>query len=394
MIALNVPVSADPYVTGVITRGAKLAVDMDNKSGGVKIGNQTYTLTLKTYDDANNPQTAAQNVQSAIHDGAIAIIEDGIGIPGSSTQTDAAGVPQIAITDGNAGLLTDKNGNQINSAFGLRIPNSAASDVLATYIYQKCQKVAILHDDSDNGRDGSDSITGSLNDTDINPSPTIEVPANSPTIDTQAQQIKAANPCAVVIWGGDLFIAKAITALRSAGVSATLYTSQQGESAAVRALDGLTATDGVKLVSGRMDSEGDNTDFPKFERELANDHLGPTDAGVKDAEGQEIRQPNDIDFFSFDSVNVVIAAYQKQGNPQPSQQLLTDMTLVTVTSANGDARGFASQGHEAFAFEDAYIAVINDMQFEPVKDEALSASLPKENEILSQFTTGPLEITS
>jgi ABC-type branched-subunit amino acid transport system substrate-binding protein len=263
--------------------------------------------------------------------------------------------------------------------------------VLATYIYKSCQKVAILHDDSGNGRDGASTLAGALQDTNINPSPVIEVPSASPTLDTQALEIKQANPCAVALWGGDVFIAKAISALRTAGVSASIYTSQAGESPAVRALDGNAVTDGVKFVSGRMTSEGDTADFPKFEKALAADHLGPTDAGFRDAEGQEVRQPNDIDFFAYDSVNVVVAALQKQRSVQPGPTLLTDMTLVSVTSANGDARGFDSQAHEAFAFQDAYIAVIHDMRFEPVKDEALSASLPDENEILSQFDTAPLE---
>ena len=188
-----------------------------------------------------------------------------------------------------------------------------------------------------------------------------------------------------MLWGGDLFLARSITALRTAGYTGAIYTNQAGESPAVRQLAGNAASAGVKLISGRMTSEGDATDFPKFEHALAADHLGPTDAGFKDAEGQEIRQPNDIDFFSYDAVNVLMAGYQKQGSPQPSQTLLTDMTLVSVTSANGDARGFDSQAHAAFAFQDAYIAMIHDMQFEPVKDEALSASLPTEDEILADF---------
>ena len=153
----------------------------------------------------------------------------------------------------------------------------------------------------------------------------------------------------------------------------------------VRALDGNSATDGVKLISGRMDSEGDNTDFPAFEKALAADHLGPTDAGFKNAEGQEVRQPNDIDFFSYDSVNVVLAALQKNRSAEPGQSLLTDMTLVSVKSANGDARGFDSQTHEAFAQQDVYIASIHDMQFQPVKDEQLSATLPQEDQILANF---------
>ena len=385
LFALNVPSSADPYVAGVITRGAQLAVDQANRSGGVKIGGAAYTLRLKTYDDNNDPSQAAANVQQAIHDGAIAVIEDGIGTSLSGAHSTAAGVPEIVITDGSTTALQDKNGNILPSLFGLRIPNDAASDVLATYIYKTCQKVAILHDDSDNGRDGATTLAGALQDTNINPNPVIEVSANSPTLDTQALQIKQAGPCGVVLWGGDLFLAKAISALRAAGVTAAIYTNQAGESPAVRAFDGDAQTDGVKLISGRMDSEGDNTDFPAFEKALAKDGLGPTDAGFKNAEGQEIRQPNDIDFFAYDSVHVIVAALQHQNSAHAGPSLLDAMNVVTVKSANGDARGFNSQNHEAFAAQDVYIAGVHDMQFEPVKDEQLSATLPTEDEILADF---------
>jgi hypothetical protein len=150
-------------------------------------------------------------------------------------------------------------------------------------------------------------------------------------------------------------------------------------------LAGNAATEGLSIVTGRMTSEGDNTDFPNFEKALAQDHLGPTDAGFKDAQGQEIRQPNDVDFFSYDAVHVIVAALQHQGSVATGKTLLDDMNVVTVKSANGDARGFDSQSHEAFAAADVYIAGIHDMQFEPVKDEELSATLPTEDEILADF---------
>ena len=384
LFALNVPVTADPYVAGVITRGATLAVDQADADGGVRVGGTTYTLRLKTYDDNDDPAQAATNVQKAIHDGAIAVIEDGIGMPASAAQSNSAGVPQIAITDGNSGLLTD-NAGPIPSLFGLRIPNNFAADVLATYIAGKTTSVAILHDDTDNGRDGASSVQSSLQDSNITAKPDIEVAADAPTMDAEVLEIKSAHPGAIVVWGGDLFIARALAAIRAAGMNSPVYTGQQGESPAVRQLDPIAVTDGVKFISGRMDSESDNCSFPRFENTLGTYHLAPVDANVKTAAGQEVRQPDDIDFFSYDAVHVVVAALQKQRSVHPGPTLLLDMTQVSVTSANGDARGFDSQAHEAFAFEDAYIGVIEDNQFEPVKDEALSASLATEPELMSEY---------
>ncbi|MBV9100339.1 MAG: amino acid ABC transporter substrate-binding protein [Candidatus Dormibacteraeota bacterium] len=387
LIGLNIPVSADPSVAGVITRGAQLAVDQANARGGVKVGGTTYRLLIKKYDDGGQPQQAAANVDSAIHDGAVAMVEDGIGMRISAAHSQAAGVPEIDITNGDTTLLVNQQMIPYPSLFRLGIPNDAASGLLATYVQSHSQTAALLHDDTDNGRDGAMNMVSNFQTAGVtlSPSQPIEIAADSPTIDAQVQEVKAAAPGAIVLYGTDLFIAKAVTAFHAAGVSTPIYTSQQGESPAVRLLAGAAATEGMKLVTGRMTSEGDATDFPAFEKALAQDHLGPTDAGFKDSEGQEIRQPNDVDFFAYDAVHVIIAALQHQGSANPGRPLLDAMNVVTVKSANGDARGFNSQNHEAFAAQDVYIAGIHDMQFEPVKDEQLSATLPTEDEILSDF---------
>ena len=389
LIGLNVPTTSDPYVAGVITRGAQLAVDQENAAGGIKVGAATYKLALRTYDDNGRPEQAAANVDSAIHDGAVAVIEDGIGASISASHSAAAGVPEIVVTNGDVTLLVDKNNVPLPSLFRLGIPNDAAAGLLATYIQSHTQTVAVLHDDSSNGRDGSDQLVNGLQTAGVTlaPSQPIEVPSASPAIDAQVQEIKAANPGGIALWGGDLFIAKAVAAFRAAGLTTPIYTNQAGESPAVRLLAGPSASEGLRIVAGRMTSEGDATDFPAFEKALAQDHLGPTDAGFKDAAGQEIRQPNDIDFFPYDAVHVIVAALQHQGSVGPGKTLLDDMNVVTVKSANGDARGFNSQNHEAFAAQDVYIAGVHDMQFEPVKDEQLSATLPTEDEILADFSS-------
>ena len=387
LIGLNVPTTADPYVAGIITRGAQLAVDQENAAGGVKVGGATYTLSIKKYDDGNNPQQAASNVDTAIHDGAVALIEAGTGASISASHSASAGVPEIIVTNGDTSLLVNKQTNApLPSLFRLGIPNDAASTLLSTYIKSHTSSVAILHDDTSNGRDGATTLESALGTAGVSVSPApIEVPSASPAIDAQVQQVKAANPSGIVLWGTDLFIAKAVSAFRAAGVTATIYTSKEGASPAVRLLAGNAATEGIRLVTGRMTSEGDDTSFPNFEKQLAQDHLGPTDAGFKNAEGQEIRQPNDVDFFAYDSVKLIVAALQKDASVNPSQALLKQMAVVMVKSANGDARGFDPMVHEAFAAQDVYIAGIHDMQYEPVKDEMLSATLPAEDEILADF---------
>ena len=387
LIGLNVPATSDPYVAGVISRGAELAVDQADTAGGVRIAGAAYHLQLKIYDDGGDPQRAASNVDAAIHDGAVALIEDGIGMSISASHSAAAGVAEIDITNGDVGLLVSKDNVPLPSLFRLGIPNDAAAGLLATYIQSRATTAAILHDDTGNGRDGSNQLVNGLQTAGVTlqPPQPIEIPAASPAIDAQVQEVRAANPGAIALWGTDLFIAKAVTAFRAAGVTTPIYTSPSGAAPAVRLLAGPSASEGLRIVTGRMTSEGDTTDFATFEQALARDHLGPTDAGFKDAAGQEIRQPNDVDFFAYDAVHVLVAALQKQGSAGPGQSLLDDMNIVTVRSANGDARGFDSQSHEAFAAQDVYIAGVHDMQYEPVKDEQLSATLPAEDEILGDF---------
>jgi branched-chain amino acid transport system substrate-binding protein len=382
-IAVIAPSSADPFVAAVIKRGAQQGMIEANQKGGITVAGHTYQIALKTYDDAGQPQQSATSVDSAIHDGAVAVIEDGIGATISAPHSQAAGVPEIAISNGDATLLDPQ---MRPSLFRLGIANDAASTRLGKYITDTTTKnVAILHDDSQYGRDGANQLMSALATTGGTAAPIIEVAAGAPTLDTQVQQIVAAQAGAIAVWGSDAFTGKAVTAVRAAEVTLPIFTGPTGESPAVRSLAGNSATDGLRFVSSRLTSEADPQSFGQFEHRLAAAQGGPTDTGIKNAAGQEIRQPNDFDFFAYDAVNLVIAALQKQGSVNPGPGLITAIGSVHVPSANGDTRGFNPMNHEGVADDDMYIGVIHDMQFRPVKDEQLSATLPVEDQILANF---------
>lgn len=381
LIGLNVPVTADAYVNGVITRGAELAVKEQNAKG-VVINGKHYTLTLKTYDDNNQPATAAQNVQNAISDGAVAVVEDGIGAAASAAKSQAAGVPEIVITNGFTALTDPTNRPSI---FRIAVANDASATLLGTYAVQTSKRVAVIHDDTDSGRDGATQLADALATAGGTASPSIEVPATSATFDSQLDEVKASGAGALAIWGGDIFTAKVVAAAAAAKLNLPIFTSASGESPTVRAIAGNAATDGLRFVSSRLTSEGDTTSFGKFESRLAAAGLGPTDAGIKDNAGQELRQPNDVEVFSYDAVNLIVAALEHNKSASPGASLLSAMDKVNVTSANGDTRGFNPQNNEAVSDDDMYIAVIHDMQFAPVKDEALSKTLPVEDQVLADF---------
>ena len=108
------------------------------------------------YDDNNQPAASAQNVSSAISDGAVAVIEDGLGAAVSAPKSAAAGVPEIDIANGTAALMDPQNRP---SLFRLGIANDAAATLLGTYLVQTTKHVAIIHDDSDSGRQPPDQLT-------------------------------------------------------------------------------------------------------------------------------------------------------------------------------------------------------------------------------------------
>ena len=47
-----------------------------------------------------------------------------------------------------------------------------------------------------------------------------------------------------------------------------------------------------------------------------------------------------------------------------------------MQGANGDERGFNRRNHDGVIDDDVYFAKFEDMQFSPVKDDPLSATLP------------------
>lgn len=381
-IAVIVPTSADPYVAQFIKRGAQQGVNEANQKGGITVGGHTYQLALKVYDDAGQVQQSAAAADSAIHDGAVAILEDGLGATISAPHSQAAGIPEIDIANGDATVLDPQNRP---SLFRLGVANDASATRLGAYVTQSIHTVAILHDDTGSGRDGANQLTMALATAGGVAAPSIEAAAGAPTLDTQIQQITGSGAGGVVIWGSDSFVGKAVAAMHAAGVTLPLFAGPTGESPAVRAVAGNAATDGLRFVSSRMTSEADASSFGQFEHRLAAAQGGPTDAGFKNAAGQEIRQPNDFDFYAYDALNLVVAALQKQGSVQPGAGLITALSAVHVTSANGDTRGFNPQNHEGIADDDMYIAVIHDMQFTPVKDEQLSKTLPSVDQILGNF---------
>jgi ABC-type branched-subunit amino acid transport system substrate-binding protein len=381
LIAVVAPTTADPYVAQVLRRGADLAMREINAAGGVSVSGVKHTLQLKTYDDALDPQRTASAVQSAIHDGAFGIVTDGEDAAAGAGASDSAGVPQIIVANGSTQVLDAK---AHPSLFRIGIPNDAAASILSGYVARTSKSPGIIHDDTDNGRDGADQLQQALPSAGAHPVASQEAAHDAPAVDAQIHALVDAHADSIIAYGTGSFVARVVTAARAAAPSLPVFAGPSAESPVVRAQAGA-ASDGVAFVDSRMTSEDDSASFGQFEHRLAAAEGGPTDAGLKNAAGQEIRQPADLEIFPYDAVNLLAAAAEKLGSTSPSSSLLTLMTKTSVRSANGDTRGLNPDNHEGVSDDDLYIARIHDMVFEPVKDETISATLPAADQILANF---------
>jgi branched-chain amino acid transport system substrate-binding protein len=379
LVGVVTPGPANAFQDAVLTNGTKLAASEINAKGGVDVGGTKYTVNVKTYQDGGDPARAAAATRQAIADGAVGIIEDGIGASVSAADSSAAGVPEIAVFNGQADLTQNRP-----SVFRLGVPNDAASNVLTKYVAGKARHPAIIHADTADARDGGKQLEGALTTAAAPPTIDKEVAASAPVFDAELRAIQTSGADALIVWGGDTFTGNVVKAARADGLTLPLFAGPSGESPAVRQIAGLAA-EGLTFVTTREASEADASSFAQFEHRLAAATGGPIDAGLKNAKGNEIRQPATYWIFSYDAVNVLAAAVGKSAKAGPSAQLVSSMSQASVKSANGDNRGFNPDTHEGVSDDDSYIASVHDNQFAPVKDEPLSASLPTPNEILADF---------
>jgi hypothetical protein len=132
--------------------------------------------------------------------------------------------------------------------------------------------------------------------------------------------------------------------------------------------------DGVTFASGRMTAEKGPAPFLRFQA-LYNQTFGPQEVGVKSTRGRPVVQPPDYAMYPYDFVRLLAAAIHAAGVLEPAA-ILNALDEVSVEGANGDARGFNQSNHESVIDDDVYFARFDGMVFRPVKDDALSATLP------------------
>jgi branched-chain amino acid transport system substrate-binding protein len=128
------------------------------------------------------------------------------------------------------------------------------------------------------------------------------------------------------------------------------------------------------FASSRLTAERGPEPYQRF-RSAYERRFGADRIGVRSG-GKEIVQPPDQAMYSYDFVNVLGAALEEAGEAKPGTKLLDALEFVSVHGANGDERGFNERNHEGVVDDDVFFAVIRDMLWYPVEDDALSATLP------------------
>ncbi len=378
-IVVNVPVGALPYVARFSEQGAQLAADRVNAAGGVKVGGKSYSIKLEVLDNQNSPSSSLDNIRRAAADKAVAIIDDGYTVDATYQAAAQAGLPILVDYDGNATLIdTDKRPN----VFRIAPPDDAVAAKLTGYVAGKGLKLALLHDDSEYGKDGATQFQAALQQKSLTPNPNLEIPSTATSLSDKALAVKQAGATGVIIWARAPVLAQMVRALREGGVTAPIFAGPTAEDPVVRTqlADHPDWVEGLTYASFRITTESGPDAWDKF-RKAYEDHKfnggGPDyKVGVQASDHKDVVQPPDWQIFPYDMVYLVKSALETAGTVNTSGgKIIAALNGAQITSANGDNRGWKKDNHEGIVDDDIYFATFEDMKFKPVQDDPLSKSL-------------------
>ena len=118
--------------------------------------------------------------------------------------------------------------------------------------------------------------------------------------------------------------------------------------------------------------------FNAFRRRYE-DKLGADKVGVQQ-DGRDVIQPPDWAMYPYDALLLVREAIsQSEALGAPVLRTLNDG--ASIIGANGDQRSYSAQYHEGVSPADMYFARFRGFVFEPVKDDPLSGTLPRVDQL-------------
>jgi branched-chain amino acid transport system substrate-binding protein len=369
LIAVNAPFSRTPYVGETIAAGAELAA----ADSVIKTKEGTYRFRVKRYDTGLSARTAVGNVRHAVADGAVAIVDEGTGVNASWRIAADADRPVGITYQGGVGLVDPIERPNV---FRVAPTDHGMAFRLAEYLIPKGLRIGLVVDDSSYGQEGLKALREAFASNEDSVAIRMTVPAGAPDLAPEVLRARRSHATALLVWGEPTTIAGVIAAARGSAWSVPVYTPAAGEDPLVRQqlANHPEWVDGLTFAAGRPTAEVGPGPFLAFQRSYE-ERFGVQLVGVKTREGAEVIQPPDYAMYSYDFVNVLVAAVQSAGGVHDRKKLLAAMNQVSVQGANGDQRGFNERNHEGVIDDDVYFASFDGMIYSPVKDDPLSATL-------------------
>ena len=372
LIAVNAPFSRTPYVGLTIANGAELAA---TSSSGIVINTKegAFSFRIKRYDSGLSARRAVTNVRRAIADGAIAIIDEGTGINASWRIANDADTPICVAFQGGRGLVDP---NERPNVFRIAPTDHGVAFRLAEYLIPKQRRIALIVDDSDYGQQGRKALDEAFERNPESVAVRLTVPTRAPDLAPEILRARRAHASAFIVWAEPSVIASVLAAARGSGWDVPVYTPAAGEDPLVRQqlANHPGWVDGLTFATGRPTAEVGSVPFLSFQR-LYEERFGVQLVGVRTSAGAEVTQPPDYAMYSYDFVNVLVAAIQRAGGVKDRKKIIAALEEVSVAGANGDHRGFNERNHDGVVDDDVYFARFEDMTYKPVKDDPLSATL-------------------
>jgi len=373
LVVVNAPFTRTPYLGHAIENGVRLAAAEQN-GHGIPVGDTTYDLRVQTLDSALSPAQAVANMRKAVDEHAIAVVDEGTGVDASWRIAAKAGIPIGIVFEGGKELVNPATRPNV---FRIAPTDHGVAFRLAEYLIPKKLSIGLLHDDSDYGSAGAAALRAAFSENRSSVAIEETLPSSALDLSPQILRARRAHATALIVWGRPATIAAAITAARSAGWNVPIFTPPTGSDPFVRQrlADHPGWVDGLTFASGRLTAEVGVAPFQSFERRLER-AFGPELVGVKTSSGLQVVQPPETAMYAYDFVNVLAAALRKASTTDP-RVVTKSLNEVVVEGANGDSRGFNRVNHEGVVDDDVYFARFHDMTYAPVRDDALSATLPE-----------------
>jgi len=374
VVAVDVPVTGDPYIAQTIKHGVQLAVsNVSGTSGGVLVGQKSYALKTKLYDNHGSARQAVEDTRSALDAGAVAILTDGTGAAATWQLAQQKGVPVCITYDGASGLVDPSKRPNV---FRIAPTDHGIAFRYAEYLIPKGLKIGLLHDDSGYGQEGASDLQKAFSRNPRSVALRMTLPAGSADLSAQILRGRRSGATALLAWAQPSTIAAVLTAARSIGWNVPVYTPPTGSDPYIRQrlADHPSWIDGLTFASSRLTAEVGTTPFENFEAQYESAY-GVDKVGVKTSAGQPVVEPPEFAMYSYDCVNLLAAALTRAGSTDP-RKVQAALNQVTTIGANGDERGFNQHNHEGVVDDDVYFARFHDMTYAPVKDDPLSSTLP------------------